>query len=60
MKNDAQIMIRLPSKLLKQIDAVAREMAKGTPLPVTRAAIVRMLLEESIDHHLSRIMPDVR
>lgn len=48
MKNDAQLVLRLPEKLLKQIDALVADMAKETRFRVTRAEIARMLLEESI------------
>ena len=52
-----QIAIRLPNALLEQIDAVTAKVAAATPIPVTRVAIVRMLLAEGVERHLRKVAP---
>lgn len=50
--NDEQIAIRLPKSLVKRIDEVARLMTGA--VPVSRAAVVRLLVEENVAALLER------
>jgi predicted DNA-binding protein len=49
---------RLSEKLLKRLDAHARQLSAATGLPATRADVVRLLLEQGLDD--AEMAPDPR
>jgi predicted DNA-binding protein len=43
-----QIAVRMPRALVERLDARASQMSRETKVLITRAAVVRMLLEEGL------------
>jgi len=46
--NDVQLAIRVPSSLIAAVDALAAEKSRIAGVPVTRAAVLRMLIEQAL------------
>ena len=54
MTNDVQIAIRLPKDSLAKVDDLAEALSARMPVRVSRAAVLRMLVDAHVDEHLKK------